>query len=422
MSPNPIYRHPCLTKTFLLVLIPALAAGCAQNRGVAKNPDKQFFQEVSSRYLPSQPAGLRGAVFLQADPHPGSDLVWFTSDPQKGSRIWVLLNGGKRGFAPDTSRGQGQRMEEEIRFIAAVDLDGDGADDLVLVTSHSSPGSAKILFNNGKGYFFSRPNYTFPFIHRGIEHVDGVDLDQDRDIDLIFTGSNVVRPDGQRDPWQGQVLVNNGQSEFQDATDLLWPHLPSGIAATSIADYDGDRLPDVFLVYGNGQNRLLINNGVGKFADRTTRLLPMILDQSTHADWADFDLDGDNDLLVTNRVIKKRYRAHARETCYFLENDGRGRFRKKPHNKLPGEPVHRVYLLDANGTGLPDAILLGETGPHFMIGRGKWEFSVDTGKRLPPTRRLEEMTFGEINGDGFLDLLAIAAPSRKPLLWLNRVK
>ncbi|KMP11249.1 hypothetical protein UZ36_05025, partial [Candidatus Nitromaritima sp. SCGC AAA799-C22] len=88
----------------------------------------------------------------------------------------------------------------------------------------------------------------------------------------------------------------------------------------------------------------------------------------------------------------------------------------------PTAPAHRVYLLDANGTGIPDVIILDETGPHYMIGKGKWAFSVETEKRLPQTGPLEEMTFGDINADGFLDLLGITAKSRKPRLWLNRVK
>ena len=131
---------------------------------------------------------------------------------------------------------------------------------LLLITPPTDAGSAKILFNNGKGYFFSREKYSFPFVRRGINRVDLVDLDHDRDIDLIFTGVEVLRVDGQRDKWQGQVLINNGKGEFKDETELLWPQLPPGIAGTSIADYDGDSFPDVFLIYGNGQNRLLINN------------------------------------------------------------------------------------------------------------------------------------------------------------------
>jgi hypothetical protein len=178
----------------------------------------------------------------------------------------------------------------------------------------------------------------------------------------------------------------------------------------------------VFLVYDNGQNRLLINNGVGKFLDKTESFLPKIIDQSTHADWADFDLDGDNDLLVTNKMVEKSFQSYSGETAYFLENIGSGRFVKKSNKIFPTRSLLRVYLLDANGTGIPDVIILSEKGPLYLVGKGKWDFSVETKKRFPQTNPMSEMSFGDINGDGFLDLLAITAKNNHPKLWLNRVR
>jgi len=35
---------------------------------------------------------------------------------------------------------------------------------------------------------------------------------------------------------------------------------------------------------------------------------------------------------------------------------------------------------------------------------------------------MRDMRFGDINGDGFLDLLGITAKNNYPKLWLNRVK
>lgn len=422
MSPNPICRLPCLTKAFLFVLIASLAIGCSQKRGIAKKPDLQFFQDVTHRYLPHNKVSLHGAVFARVDRNPGADLIWFVSTPDKGSQIKILLNKGKNGIGRNKGSHKVQHVDESIRFLAAGDVDGNGADDLILITSATEKGSAKILFNNGKGYFSLRPKVVLPFILRSIERVDLLDLDMDGDVDLIFTGRRVLSENGKLHEHQGQVLINNGRGEFVDETRLLWPKLPPGIVATSIADYDGDGLPDIFLVYGKGQNRLLMNNGVGRFVDKTDSLLPRILGQSTHADWADFDLDGDNDLLVTNRAIRKRYQSYPGETCYFLENDGHGRFRKKSNKKLPSVPAFRVYLLDANGTGIPDAIILNKDGPYYMVGKGKWEFSVETDKRLPEKNAMKDMTFGDINGDGFLDVLGITAKNSNPRLWLNRVK
>jgi hypothetical protein len=194
------------------------------------------------------------------------------------------------------------------------------------------------------------------------------------------------------------------------------------VIGTSIADYDEDGSPDIFLVYANAQNRLLINNGVGKFVDKTDWLLPKISDQSTHADWADFDLDGDNDLLVTNKAITKSYQSYSGETCYFLENIGSGRFVKKPNKMLPVAQAFRVYLLDANGTGVSDVIILAKNGLHYLIGEGEWSFTIETKKRFPQTSPMREMSFGDVNGDGFLDILGLVTKNNSPKLWLNRVE
>jgi hypothetical protein len=396
--------------------------GCSQKRGVSSQPRQQFYQDVTESYLPDSKVSLQGATFIRADRMPGSDLIWFVSTPGKGAKIKILLNSGARGIGRNGEASKVQRLTENIHFLAKGDISGNGVDDLVLIVPPKQKGSAKVLFNNGKGYFYSRLEFELPFVCKGIDRVDLIDLDQDGDVDFLFTGREVLDENGKIKKKQGQVLINNGGDQFKDETFLLWPDLPSGVIATSIADYNQDGALDVFLVYGNAQNRLLINNGVGKFIDKTETFLPKIIDQSTHADWADFDLDGDNDLLVTNKMVEESFQSYSGETTYFLENIGSGRFVKKPNKIFPARSLLRVYLLDANGTGISDVIILSEKGLLYLVGKGKWDFSVETKKRFPQTNPMSEMSFGDINGDGFLDLVGITAKNNHPKLWLNRVR
>jgi hypothetical protein len=82
----------------------------------------------------------------------------------------------------------------------------------------------------------------------------------------------------------------------------------------------------------------------------------------------------------------------------------------------------RVYLLDANGNSIPDALILKAEETHFLQGQGEWKFSVETIRRLPRARRIMAMTFGDFDDDGYLDIFGIDSESRKGKLWLNRFK
>ena len=275
---------------------------------------------------------------------------------------------------------------------------------------------ASILFNNKKGYFYNKVDYFLPEILPGIDRVKLVDLDHDHDLDLFFYGEKVMAPDGRPDPTQSQLFINNGQGEFQDLSSILLTPLPPGIVGAFFADYNGDGTRDIFLTYRNGRDRLLFNNSLGKYTDHTPGRLPVIPGETTHADWADFDGDGDNDLLVLKR------RTQSEQTIFFLENTGEGRFTKRSAKALTVSGGSRVYLLDANGNGIPDALILSAGKTHFLQGQGEWKFSVETIRRLPRARQMMEMAFGDIDDDGYLDIFGIDSKDRKGKLWLNRFK
>ena len=416
----PIINFLWLTKVTIITLVFSLTISCSQRTGIAKKPRQQFFQNVTKSYLPDSKASLQGVTFAEVDRKIGKDLIWFFLKKNKGTELKILLNKGIHGIGRIKNSIRVQHLAENVSFLAAEDINRDGVDDIILIASLKKKRLAKIMFNNGKGYFHSRPGVELPPIAPSIERLDLFDLDQDGDIDFLFTGSRPLGDKRKNQNRYSQIFINNGRQKFEDATALLWPDLPVGIVDTSIADYDKDGFPDVFLVYSNGQNRLLINNGVGKFFDKTDWLLPRILDQSTYADWADFDLDGDNDLLITNNSIEKRYQSYSKEMSYFLENDGYGRFYKKSSKKLPSVKASRVYLLDANGTGIPDVIILNKKRIYYLVGKGKWNFNLETKKRFSKISPMKEIVFGDINGDGFLDLLGIET-NNNPKLWLNRV-
>jgi len=389
-------------------------SGCSKKQLMSQDSYRQHYVDISEKYFPRIPGEIERAWFANINQDPLRDLILQVAGKDKKQKIFLLMNQEKKAFRSSEEIASVQTGPGTILFFTAGDLDRDQADDLVIIQKEAGNYSALILFNNKKGYYYKKVDYAFPPIREGIDRVDVVDIDHDGDLDLYFYGERVLAAGGGMDKYQSQLFINNGQGDFEDLTRLLLPSLPEGIVATSIADYSGDGIRDIFLVYGNGQNRLLLNNSVGKFADKTSDLMPVIHSESAHADWADFDGDGDNDLLVVN--------SGAGETCYFLENDGKGRFTKRSDKILPPGPTSRVYLLDANGDEIPDILLLSENTAVYLQGKGKWKFTIETVRRLPRSIRFSEMVFGDIDDDGNLDIFGIDPDSGKGKLWLNRFK
>ncbi len=400
---------------FLLLLFLSFS-GCSKKQLLSKNANRQHYVDVTDRYLPMIPGIVQRAQFARVDNDSFRDLILHVANKGGDSRLLLLLNKGGREFEISKENKTVRTSKGEILFFDAGDFNGDFTDDIVIIQKIDGRNFVSVLFNNKKGYYYKKVDYFLPEILPGIDRVVLVDLDHDRDLDLFFYGANVLTPEGRPDRTQSQAFINNGKGEFQDLSSLLLPSLPPGIAGAFFADYDGDGIRDIFLTYGNGRNRLLFNNSLGKFTDNTAGYLPALQGETTHADWADFDGDEDNDLLVLNR------RAQSKELCYFLENNGKGRFTKKSHKALAVGAASRVYLLDANGNGIPDALILSAGQTHYLQGKGEWKFSDETMRRLPRFRQSTEMAFGDIDDDGYLDVFSVDSKNRTARLWLNRFK
>jgi hypothetical protein len=89
-----------------------------------------------------------------------------------------------------------------------------------------------------------------------------------------------------------QLLINNGLGAFADGSAQLPPppsFLQDITADARLTDVDGDKDLDILLSNenpfnpsptGGGQNRILINDGTGVFSDQTAARLPAATDQT----------------------------------------------------------------------------------------------------------------------------------------------
>ena len=293
----------------LLGVAALCVSGCSKKRLLAKDSYRQHYVDVTQKYLPRIVGTLKKARFAHVDNDDFQDLILQRSGKGSASQILLLTNKNKRGFDFPRENKVVRTEKGEILFFSAGDFDRDHADDLILIQKEGGNTFARLLFNNRKGYYYKKVDYVFPEIRQGVERVQVVDLDHDGDLDLFFYGKRVLNPAGRLDRLQAQAFINNGKGDFQDLSAMLLPPFPPGISGAFFADYDGDEIRDIFLIYAKARNRLLFNNSLGKFIDKTAGNLPDIKDETTHGDWADFDGDGDNDFLVINRWMAPKDRA-----------------------------------------------------------------------------------------------------------------
>ena len=117
----------------------------------------------------------------------------------------------------------------------------------------------------------------------------------------------------------------------------------------SVVDVDGDGLDDLYVMPRWGLNQLLRNRGDGSFEDVALKLGLNVNSHSTSAIFADFDNDGDKDVMLGRYL----------ERSMYLVNEG-GRFvdrsRLLVSTPLPAA-VTSVSAADYNGDGLLDVYM-----------------------------------------------------------------
>jgi enediyne biosynthesis protein E4 len=126
-------------------------------------------------------------------------------------------------------------------------------------------------------------------------------LDYDRDgwLDIYFTNSPTVEDAVQGKKAPSALYHNNHDGTFTDVTDKAGIGTPCMAQGGSVADYNNDGWPDIYVTCFGG-NVLYRNNGDGTFSDVTKQAGVGDGRWSTGSAWADYDNDGFVDLMVTN--------------------------------------------------------------------------------------------------------------------------
>src|SRR6267142_1335819 len=138
-------------------------------------------------------------------------------------------------------------------------------------------------------------NYIFETTSGGVAIFD-YDGDGLPDVYLV-NGSTVAALEGKEKAPRAALYRNLGNWKFEDVTDKAGVGNDRWGMGVAIGDYDNDGHPDIFV--GNfGVSRLYHNNGNGTFTDVAEKLGVARKGWSTGASWGDYDGDGRLDLFV----------------------------------------------------------------------------------------------------------------------------
>jgi hypothetical protein len=138
-------------------------------------------------------------------------------------------------------------------------------------------------------------DYIFEVPSGGVAIFD-YDGDGLPDIYLV-NGSTLPALLGKEKPPRAALYHNLGNWKFEDVTDKAGVANERWGMGVAVGDYDNDGRPDIYLT-NFGVSRLYHNNGDGTFTDVAERLGVARKGWSTGATWGDYDGDGRLDLFV----------------------------------------------------------------------------------------------------------------------------
>ncbi len=196
----------------------------------------------------------------------------------------------------------------QTKDVLAVDIDGDGDMDVVIANEFQNN---VVLINDGMGVF-TRGGMGIPLDEEhDSEAITIADFSGNEELDLIFVSE---------DDFEHEYYWNEGSGNFIEPA-LSLPL--TNCRAVDASDFNGDNIPDLMLG-NNGQNFMLINDGVGAFINETFDRIPFVDDKTQDIATNDIDNDGDLDIFLADEDSNR-----------LLINDGTGVFVDESAERLP---------------------------------------------------------------------------------------
>ncbi len=225
------------------------------------------FKNVSQTQLPQINASIGDLELGDVDADGDLDMVfadWGAGSNMNntGGRTMLWLNNGNGYFTDATNSQMPELLVQFSWDLEFFDFDNDF--DLDIAISCKRCATSRIFINDGLGYFEDKP--LLPAYTNNYE-LEPMDVDGDGFIDLVTVNDGAI-VDSKSYSRREHIFINKAGKRFVDSTAVLWPDSENiGEDDNNIVflDYDSDGDPDFLLSSLTGEDRLLENDGNGKF-------------------------------------------------------------------------------------------------------------------------------------------------------------
>ena len=314
----------------------------AMVRFVDATSDAGFSRVEGTSGEPVPPASTSRPAALavgDVDGDGAEDLLLSAWSPSKERSVAQLFR-VRGGFVQDATQRSGIVLPQGATSAIFADYDNDGWLDLFAIGGESR---GHMFHNRGDGTFENVTAKAGVADIRRARKPLFVDLDHDGDLDLLLVGSA-----------ERTVYRNNLDGTFTEATESFGLAGKGDTRDVVFGDFDGDGRIDIFLANANGGNALFRNSGAQRFSDATTASGLAGKGGSGAAATGDYNNDGFLDLFVGGSAAET-------ETALWL-NKGDGTFTRDRRSSavigaLRPAPAAAASFVDYDNDGWLDLVV-----------------------------------------------------------------
>jgi signal transduction histidine kinase len=268
-----------------------IVTGWGISTALYRNDGPLIFKNITDHFDLFPPVDANGCISADVDNDRFPDI--FITEERQNNRL--LINSGD-GFFKDATDIANLYSSGACKGASFSDVDLDGDQDLYVCRSRL-PDLFYRNLGNGRFKQISLPLATLKDSINSIAVSFG-DIDNDADFDMLVTQSG-----GRNFLYINETAAKDSQWIFIDRSEEAFGSMQGLSVGSVIADFNNDGYPD-FYITNEGPNWLCLNNGNSTYTlsiDESHLAVGESKELSRGAACADFDLDGDIDLFISNK-------------------------------------------------------------------------------------------------------------------------